>query len=57
MKRSIKRQMIVLFTGLIVCVFVVLFVVIAEAVGQLLFRQRRQRFRVVDRFHELEAIS
>ena len=33
MKRSIKRQMIVLFTGLIVCVFVVLFVVNLKFLG------------------------
>ena len=44
MKRSIKRQMIVLFTGLIVCVFVVLFVVNLKFLGPYYIQNKETEF-------------
>ena len=44
MKRSIKRQMIILFTGLIVCVFMVLFVVNVKFLGPYYIQNKETEF-------------
>ena len=52
MKRSIKRQMIVLFTGLIVCVFVVLFVVNLKFLGPYYIQNKETEF--VEMYEKLD---
>ena len=50
MKRSIKRQMIVLFTGLIVCVFVVLFVVNLKFLGPYYIQNKETELSLIHIF-------
>lgn len=52
MKRSIKRQMIVLLTGLIVCVFVVLFVVNLKFLGPYYIQNKETEF--VEMYEKLD---
>lgn len=52
MKRSIKRQMIVLFTGSIVCVFVVLFVVNLKFLGPYYIQNKETEF--VEMYEKLD---
>lgn len=52
MKRSIKRQMIVLFTVLIVCVFVVLFVVNLKFLGPYYIQNKETEF--VEMYEKLD---
>lgn len=52
MKRSIKRQMIILFTGLIVCVFMVLFVVNVKFLGPYYIQNKETEF--VEMYEKLD---